>query len=270
MRDVWAVYEGSFAEIRAEAEDAASQDPEVGSVLGPILQRQAGGDEGGGYLSLVRSALAEDDWEPLFAYYQVQGRRFADRGIGIGAWFKLLAGLRSRLRPRVRAAYMDERERLAAAVSAVETFVDAALIAVTTAYIDCREETITRQQEAIRELSTPVLPLRDGMLLVPVVGLVDSQRAHHLTEQLLTGIRSHRAKVVVLDLTGVPIVDSAVANHLLQTVQAARLLGAHGIITGISSANAQTLVRLGTNLGSVQVAGDLREGVEEANRVLDA
>jgi rsbT co-antagonist protein RsbR len=108
------------------------------------------------------------------------------------------------------------------------------------------------------------------MLLVPVVGLVDSQRAHHLTEQLLTGIRSHRAKVVVLDLTGVPIVDSAVANHLLQTVQAARLLGAHGIITGISSANAQTLVRLGTNLGSVQVAGDLREGVEEANRVLDA
>jgi rsbT co-antagonist protein RsbR len=113
-----------------------------------------------------------------------------------------------------------------------------------------------------------VLQLRERLLLLPIIGIIDSQRAHQLTDQLLHGIRAHRAKVVVMDVTGVLAVDSAVANHLIQTVQASRLMGASVIITGLSAEVAQTLVRIGIDLSMVQTVGDLQSGIEEAERLL--
>ncbi len=136
-------------------------------------------------------------------------------------------------------------------------------------YIAQREKIIRAQQEEIRELSTPVLRLRDRLLVVPIIGMMDSARAYQLTDQVLRSIRQHRAKVVVLDITGVPTVDSAVANHLIQTVQASRLLGARSIVTGISPEIAQTLVRIGIDGAKLHTVGDLQEGVAEANRILD-
>ena len=136
-------------------------------------------------------------------------------------------------------------------------------------YIAQREKIIGAQQDEIRELSTPVLRIRDRLLLVPIIGLMDSARAHQLTDQVLRSIRQHRAKFVVLDITGVPTVDSAVANHLIQTVQAARLLGARSILTGISPEIAQTLVRIGIDVAKLNAVGDLQEGLAEANRILD-
>ena len=130
------------------------------------------------------------------------------------------------------------------------------------------ERTIRDQAEAIRKLSTPVLQVRDGLLAIPIIGQIDSYRARQLTEQMLERIRASRAKVVVLDITGVPIVDSAVANHLVQTVQAARLLGARVIVTGVSADNAQTLVRIGVDLSRLHTTGDLQSGIREANRLL--
>jgi anti-anti-sigma factor len=122
--------------------------------------------------------------------------------------------------------------------------------------------------EAIRELSTPVLPVSQGLLIVPMIGAIDPQRAHQLTEQLLRSVRNNRAKVVVLDVTGVSTIDTAVANHLLQTSEAAKLLGAMVIITGISRGIAQTLVELGVDLGQIKTMGDLQSGIEEAFRFL--
>ncbi len=98
---------------------------------------------------------------------------------------------------------------------------------------------------------------------------MDSARAYQLTDQVLRSIRAHRAKVVVLDITGVPTVDSAVANHLIQTIQAARLLGARSIVTGVSPDIAQTLVRIGVDVTKLHTLGDLQEGLVEANRILD-
>lgn len=135
-------------------------------------------------------------------------------------------------------------------------------------YLHQRERTIRAQQDAIRELSTPILQLRERLLLLPLIGIIDSQRAHQLTGQLLHSIRAHRAKVVVMDVTGVSAVDSAVANHLIQTVQASRLMGAAVIITGLSAEVAQTLVRIGIDLSMVQTVGDLQSGIEEAERLL--
>jgi rsbT co-antagonist protein RsbR len=135
-------------------------------------------------------------------------------------------------------------------------------------YIYQRERTIANQQDAIGELSTPVLRLRDRLLVLPIIGILDTSRAQKLTDGLLSSIRDSRARVVIVDVTGVPAVDSAVANHLLQAVEASRLMGAKVIVTGLSSDVAQALVTLGVDLTKMNAVGDLQGGLEVADRIM--
>jgi len=135
-------------------------------------------------------------------------------------------------------------------------------------YIYNRESTIRDQEEAIKELSTPVLQLREGLLILPIVGVIDSNRARQLTDSLLQTIRSNRGRVVVMDITGVGAVDSKVANHLLQTVDSARLMGAKVIVTGLSPEVAQTITQVGVDLSRITTAGDLQGGIEVAEKIL--
>jgi rsbT co-antagonist protein RsbR len=128
--------------------------------------------------------------------------------------------------------------------------------------------TIRKQEEAIRELSTPVLQLREGLLMLPIIGFIDAARARQLTEQLLRAIRAHRAKVVVMDITGVPSLDSQSANHLVHTIYSARLMGAIVIVTGLSAEVARSLMTLGIDLGTLHAVLDLQGGIEEADRML--
>ncbi len=125
-----------------------------------------------------------------------------------------------------------------------------------------------KAEKAILELSTPVLQLRENLLILPIIGILDSMRARQLTEQLLHSVRDNRAKVAVVDITGVPAVDSKVANHLLQTAEAARLMGAKVILTGLSPEVAQSLVSIGVDLGRLITVGDLQGGIIEADRLL--
>ena len=135
-------------------------------------------------------------------------------------------------------------------------------------YIHAREATMRKQQEAIRELSTPVLQIRERLLLLPIIGVIDTHRARLITDSVLRSIRATRAKVIVMDVTGVATIDSKVANHLIQTVIAAGLMGAQVIVTGLSSDVAQALVGLGLDLAKLNTAGDLQGGMEEAERLL--
>ncbi len=139
---------------------------------------------------------------------------------------------------------------------------------VAVSFVQERERVIRQQQDALLDLSTPVLQVREQLLILPIIGVLDAQRARQLTEQLLSGIRTHRARVVVIDITGVPEIDEAVANNLVQTVDASRLMGAAVIITGLSSDIAQTLVTIGVDLGKMNTVGDLQGGIEEAERQL--
>ncbi|PWU25141.1 MAG: anti-anti-sigma factor, partial [Candidatus Rokuibacteriota bacterium] len=141
-------------------------------------------------------------------------------------------------------------------------------ITVAVGFVQQRERVIREQQEAIRELSTPVLQVRERLLILPIIGLIDPHRARQLTEQLLRGIRTNRAKVVVIDITGVANLDASIANHLVQTVDAARLLGATVIVTGLSPEIAQTLVNIGVDLARMTTVGDLQGGIEEAEGLL--
>ena len=164
--------------------------------------------------------------------------------------------------------YLTEPDRHNDALGVFEPVVNRILVIVAMAFNTERERVVRQQQEAIRELSTPVLQVRDRLLILPIIGLIDSDRARQLTEQLLGAIRQLRARVVVMDITGVAMVDSKVANHLLQTVDAARLLGTIVILTGVSPATAQTIVTVGVDLSRIQTVGDLQGGIELADRLL--
>lgn len=124
-----------------------------------------------------------------------------------------------------------------------------------------QEEIIAAQRRSLHELSTPIIPVMDRIIVMPLVGSIDSLRARDITRRLLAGIGEHRARVVILDLTGVPVVDSGVADHLNKTIRAARLKGAHTIITGVSDAVAETIVDLGIDWAGIETLNDLRTGL---------
>jgi anti-anti-sigma regulatory factor len=127
-----------------------------------------------------------------------------------------------------------------------------------------QQEIIEAQRHALQELSTPIIPVLEGIIVVPLIGSIDTMRARDLTRALLAGIRQHRAKVVLLDITGVPMVDSGVADHLNKTIQAVRLKGARTIVTGISDAVAETIVDLGIDWSGVETLRDLQTGLHAA------
>lgn len=164
--------------------------------------------------------------------------------------------------------YQSDTARLSGALDIYESVANKILSIVALAFVKEPAKVILQQREAIRELSTPVLQLREGLLMLPVIGMIDTQRARQLTEGLLQAIRAQRARVVIMDITGVAAVDSKVANHLLQTVQAARLMGAAVIVTGLSAEVAQTLVAIGVDLSRLNTLSDLQSGLEEADRLL--
>jgi anti-anti-sigma factor len=122
--------------------------------------------------------------------------------------------------------------------------------------------------EAVRQLSTPVLAVLERLLIVPLVGEMDASRARQLTDELLRRIRSDRAQVAVIDVTGVPAIDSLVAGQLVRTIEACRLLGTRVIVTGLSSETTQALATIGVDLRSIHAVADLQRGIEEAQRLL--
>jgi rsbT co-antagonist protein RsbR len=198
--------------------------------------------------------------------------RMAQRAVlGVMHYERILSGvltLRDVYWHSLSRHYLTDPDRLAGALKAFEPVTNKILLIVAMAFNSERERVVRQQQEAIRELSTPVLQVRDRLLILPIIGLIDSDRALQLTEQLLGAIREFRARVVVMDVTGVAAVDSKVANHLIQTVDAARLLGTTVIVTGISASIAQTIVTIGIDLSRIQTVGDLRGGLELADRIL--
>jgi len=121
-----------------------------------------------------------------------------------------------------------------------------------------QQEMIESQMGTIQELSTPIIPVRERVIVMPLIGGIDAERARDMTRRLLAGIQEHRARVVIVDITGVPIVDTGVAVHLNKTIQAARLKGAHTIICGISDAVAETITDLGIDWSGVKTAPNLQ------------
>jgi rsbT co-antagonist protein RsbR len=206
--------------------------------------------------------------ETLRAYAQGFSERVVPRGVEAYDVLSILPLLRDVLARELFDKYGSEATMLKQVLDAYERVANRIVPTLGASFIEERERIIRGHEEAIRELSTPVLPVRERLLILPIIGMIDPQRAHQLTDQLLRGIRAHRAKVVVMDITGVPTIDASVADHLIRTVEAARLLGATVIVTGLSSAISHTLVSAGVSLGTMRTVGDLQGGIEEAERLL--
>jgi rsbT co-antagonist protein RsbR len=124
-----------------------------------------------------------------------------------------------------------------------------------------QEQIIEAQRHALQELSTPIIPVLDRIIVMPLIGSIDSMRAKDITRSLLAGISQYRAKIVIVDITGVPLVDSGVADHLNKTIQAARLKGAQTIVTGMSDAVAEAIIDLGIDWSEIQTLSDLQTGL---------
>jgi rsbT co-antagonist protein RsbR len=206
--------------------------------------------------------------EALQEYARDLSERIIPRGVETHEVLGIVLLLRDVLARSLFKKYQSDFGMLNHVLDAYEPAANRIANTVGVSFVQERERIIRQQQEAIRELSTPVLQVRERLLILPIIGVIDPQRARQLTEQLLRGIRSNRAKVVVIDITGVPSVDSTVANHLVQTVDASRLMGATVIVTGLSSEIAQTLVTIGVDLTKMKTVGDLQGGIEEAERLL--
>ena len=206
--------------------------------------------------------------EALQAYARDLSERIIPRGVETDEVLGMVLLLRDVLARSLFEKYQSNFELLNAVLDAYEPAANRIANTVGVSFVQERERVIRQQQEAIRELSTPVLQVREQLLILPIIGVLDSQRARQLTEQLLRAIRDNRAKVVVIDITGVPDIDSTVANHLVQTVDASGLMGASVIMTGLSSEIALTLVTIGLDLSKMNAVGDLQGGIEEAERLL--
>lgn len=263
----WEEYDAHFEAIQAELQPTFSTMPQFVAML---KSRSTQEMEAQSLRSrdLMGRALREGEWKPYLEDLRTQGATYAQSGMEFSGWFDIVTLFQGALLPRIIQKWSGDPSRLSAIILADTRFMGIVLRVIGEEYLLIKDEASRRRQAAILELSTPVLQVRERMLVLPVIGVVDSERARQLTEQLLHAIRSNRARVVVMDITGVPMVDSHVANHLVQTVEAARLMGAVVIVTGLSPDVARALATLGLDLSKLNTVGDLQGGIEEADRVI--
>ena len=135
---------------------------------------------------------------------------------------------------------------------------------VVKAYTESWERTVSLQKIALQELSAPLIPVFEKISIMPLVGTIDTERARLIMENLLNGVVKHRAEVVLIDITGVPVVDTMVAHHIIQAAEAVRLVGAKCMLVGIRPEIAQTIVNLGIDLNQFSTNSTLRKGIEKA------
>jgi len=181
----------------------------------------------------------------------------------IGAFRKYLSLLLERI-----VAEIPDRVEAMAAFDSLHKLVAFDTSLAIDAYIAANLDSLGRQQAAIRELSTPVIRVHDRVLLLPLVGAIDSHRAQQVMETVLVRVIEDKARALILDIAGVPVVDTRVADHLLKTTAAVRLVGADTILTGVSAQVARTIIQLGVDISSMVTRARLSEGIEHALKLI--
>lgn len=146
----------------------------------------------------------------------------------------------------------------------VDSWVDPIINKLVNEYSGSWEHTVSLQRVALQELSAPLIPVMRNITIMPLIGTIDTERAKQIMENLLEGVIKHNAEVVLIDITGVPVVDTMVAHHIIQAAEAVRLIGSTCILVGIRPEIAQTIVNLGIDLGKFPTKSSLRKGFETA------
>jgi len=219
------------------------------------------------FLALLRRATQDGNlgdvrgpgWQEVLDALASLSRSRARQGFTPAQTANFIFSLKRPLFALLRKETGSNGEALAEETWTVTQLLDQLGLHTAEVFIKNREETITRQQEEMLELSTPVVKLWDGVLALPMIGTLDSARTQIVMESLLQRIVETGAEVAIVDITGVPTVDTLVAQHLIKTVTAARLMGAECIISGIRPQIAQTIVHLGVDLGDVLTKATLAD-----------
>jgi rsbT co-antagonist protein RsbR len=219
------------------------------------------------FVDLLRRAMQQDGadgvagpvWAPISDFLSDLSRTMSRQGFSPADTATFVLSLKKPLFTALRREMGNNAEALLNETWAATTVIDKLALCTTDAFIKSREEIIARQQRELLELSTPVVKLWDGILALPLIGTLDSARTQIVMETLLEQIVATGAPIAIIDITGVPTVDTLVAQHLLKTVAAARLMGAECVISGIRPQIAQTIVHLGVNLGDVITKASLAD-----------
>ncbi len=229
------------------------------------------------FFGLLRSAIQaspaidihRQEWDEVRRMLDDVSRGRAALGISPSQTAMFVFSLKEAILPHFRKAFGTDPDALATVTWTFSTLIDRLGLYTTEVYQKGREDVISRQQQEMLELSTPVVELWDGVLALPLIGTLDSARTQVVMESLLQRIVETGSGIAIIDITGVPTVDTLVAQHLLKTVAAARLMGADCIISGIRPQIAQTIVHLGVDLQDVVTKATLAAAFAVALRRLN-
>jgi len=212
--------------------------------------------------------MAAPQFEPSLQLLRKISANRARQGFTPTETALFVMSIKSALLPYMQEAF-DDQQALNKEMVKMNLIIDRLAMVTFETFASVREEVISEQSRSLIELSTPVTKLWDGVLMMPLVGVIDTERSQHIIASLLKGIVDLQARVVVLDVTGVPMMDTRVAQHMVNMVDAARMLGAEVVLTGISADAAQTLVRLNVSLANLRTSGMLKNGIKDALALLD-
>ncbi len=216
-------------------------------------------------LGYWRTFFGADVNEDYVRYRREVGAVHARVGLGLSAYFSAMDVSLTLLADVVRDVVPETAEYLPA-LRAMTKMVHVDTSLVVEAYSRIVQEKIADQARSILEMSTPVTALWEDILMLPIVGIVDSRRAQDVMRSALTRIAETRSRVFIMDISGVSVIDTAVANHLIKVTKATRLMGCECLLSGLSPAIAQTIVELGIDVGDIQTRATLRDALEEAFR----
>lgn len=257
LRDHGAVVAGWLSELGvADPAQQRSVQTEAGELVRSLQEGLArGGDP---------SSLSGPAWGALREMLEDLSRSRAAKGETAGDTNQFVLALKRPLFDALQRRQGETPERLIAGIWSISTLVDRLAQHTATTFQKSREEIIRRQQDDLLELSTPVVKLWEGVLAVPMIGVLDSNRTQIVMETLLQSIVDTGSGLAIIDITGVPTVDTLVAQHLLKTVTAIRLMGADCIISGIRPQIAQTIVHLGIDLQGITTKATLADALSVA------
>ncbi len=210
------------------------------------------------------SDIHASDWSEVRQLLNEISRSRSQLGFTPSETATFILSLKQPIFEQLRRSMTENAIDLVDEIWTVSTLIDQLGLLTTEIYQRMREEVISRQQEELLELSTPVVKLWDGILALPIIGTLDSSRTQSIMESLLEKIVETESEIAIIDITGVPTVDTVTAQHLLKTVSAARLMGADCIISGIRPQIAQTIVYLGVDLADVKTKTSLADAFKLA------
>lgn len=238
----------------------------VPDLLTPDMDHESEAEDG---MAALEAAVQAGDMSEYYAGLRTQTAQLADQGIPFETIGRALVEVVNPVADVLESSFPKEPERSSRALKALHKLETEFLLIAGSAYASTREDAVESEYlHAIRRLSTPVIEVWDEVLVMPLIGVLDTGRAQQMMELLLERIVERQSRFVIVDITGVPTVDTAVAEHLIKTTRAGNMVGARTVLVGISPQVAQTLVRLGVSLGDISTFTDLRSGLEHVFKAL--